>query len=1114
MSLFFDSPFSVETAFIVRDDPEQTDDTVLVGQDLWDALSSQDASPTYRISVSISSLVKRTLGSQNTLSAVSCWVVLDDNIAAGQIAVPQVWISIYPRVFRPSMWKPSGPPCLSVSPVHLLPLTEVFVTALSQEAYDMTQAHQTQLEAWFSQGQRILRQGTVYTCSANSLGRVNGYINHEMKSLKYRLDMLEPVFQGYADGERTTFVICPLADENLDSAASESEESSEFERIEIGEDFLASSAGLSFDFPSDTEIEFEDNLDNMHCNGQQQFSPALTFHVQPLLEPIQERLDDYTLYMRTSDLGRVGVLNGEWAVVHLTGSSKYRLVRVVADDRIISSTGCALGSSVLLHNIFGESGPSLSSTIQLYPSPFGSGRPTIPIARSVTVARVASPISVDRTYQTLFVTALQRHFDGAPTLVKAGDMIAVALNTDDQHNYAEHDRYSLPDYTPGRANEAVFFVLTNIDHDVISNEAVSLSPDAYAGATLGELGCWFDSSVTRMVQTGVEHCRVPDVSAYLGLDVQPRALSYPTTSDPDSSFGKLFSIASVVLGKHSVSYNLPLSFLLSGARGTGKYSSARSVARLLGMHVLEINCYDAVGDNDTQTEGLLRARFEKAMDCSPCLLILRQLDGLVGKSQGPDSKTGSSMINVLRDCLDLVHQSWKIMGYPVMICGITNESSKLPPAFVTLFKHEITFEAPNEVERYEILQSQLAGKVVAPDVSVSILATQTAALVAGDLVDLVVRAEAASIERVSSAGNYEHVSDIIQAGVALSNLDFEGALGKARASYSEGIGAPKIPNVSWDDVGGLAHVKSDILDTIQLPLDYPDLFSDGFKKRSGILLYGPPGTGKTLVAKAVATSFALNFFSVKGPELLNMYIGESEANVRRIFQRARDAKPCVIFFDELDSIAPKRGNHGDSGGVMDRIVSQLLSELDGMSGSGGADVFVIGATNRPDLLDAALLRPGRFDRMLYLGVSKTHEEQLHILEALTRKFRLHPDFDLSALTERCSFNLTGADFYALCSDALLNAMTRKAEELEETIAQLNGQPGENQHPYPLTPQYYLAEVASQEEISVVVTEDDFTLALNHLVPSVSEAEMRHYASIQQQFSLDRSARPQSTNSEE
>jgi len=218
----------------------------------------------------------------------------------------------------------------------------------------------------------------------------------------------------------------------------------------------------------------------------------------------------------------------------------------------------------------------------------------------------------------------------------------------------------------------------------------------------------------------------------------------------------------------------------------------------------------------------------------------------------------------------------------------------------------------------------------------------------------------------------------------------------------------------------------------------------------GILLYGPPGTGKTLIAKAVATSCSLNFFSVKGPELLNMYIGESEANVRRVFQRARDAKPCVIFFDELDSVAPKRGNHGDSGGVMDRIVSQLLAELDGMSGgSSGADVFVIGATNRPDLLDPALLRPGRFvsllslcaiadlvcrfDRMLYLGVSDTHEAQLNILDALTRKFRLDPDLNLWSIAEKCPFNYTGADFYALCSDAMLNAMSRKAEAIEEKI---------------------------------------------------------------------------------
>jgi peroxin-6 len=211
---------------------------------------------------------------------------------------------------------------------------------------------------------------------------------------------------------------------------------------------------------------------------------------------------------------------------------------------------------------------------------------------------------------------------------------------------------------------------------------------------------------------------------------------------------------------------------------------------------------------------------------------------------------------------------------------------------------------------------------------------------------------------------------------------------------------------------------------------------------AGILLYGPPGTGKTLLAKAVATSCSLNFFSIKGPELLNMYIGESEANVRRVFQRARDARPCVVFFDELDSVAPKRGAHGDSGGVMDRIVSQLLAELDGIAsssstgggGDGSGDVFVIGATNRPDLLDPALLRPGRFDRLLYLGVSDTDEGQLRILEALTRKFRLDPALDLSRVASACPFNFTGADFYALCADALLKAMSRKAQEIDARIS--------------------------------------------------------------------------------
>lgn len=229
-----------------------------------------------------------------------------------------------------------------------------------------------------------------------------------------------------------------------------------------------------------------------------------------------------------------------------------------------------------------------------------------------------------------------------------------------------------------------------------------------------------------------------------------------------------------------------------------------------------------------------------------------------------------------------------------------------------------------------------------------------------------------------------------------------------------------------------------------------------------------------------------------------MYIGESEANVRRVFQRARDAKPCVIFFDELDSVAPKRGNQGDSGGVMDRIVSQLLAELDGMSSEGGDGVFVVGATNRPDLLDEALLRPGRFDKMLYLGISDTDEKQTKILEALTRKFKLDDDVNLEEIAHNCSFTFTGADFYALCSDSMLNAMTRVANEVDEKIKNYN-QNLINQGKEEVNTRWWFDNVASDQDITVLVKMEDFIKAQNELIPSVSAEELQHYLRVRENF---------------
>ncbi|KAI4872810.1 hypothetical protein NFI96_016140, partial [Prochilodus magdalenae] len=336
--------------------------------------------------------------------------------------------------------------------------------------------------------------------------------------------------------------------------------------------------------------------------------------------------------------------------------------------------------------------------------------------------------------------------------------------------------------------------------------------------------------------------------------------------------------------------------------------------------------------------------------------------------------------------------------------------------------------------------------------------------------------------RVSSLGSYPHGAsaqeeqDLCVCGVTVTAADFTTALESLQDAHSQAIGAPKIPSVRWQDVGGLQQVKKEILDTIQLPLEHPELLSLGLR-RSGLLLYGPPGTGKTLLAKAVATECSMTFLSVKGPELINMYVGQSEENVREVFSKARAAAPCIIFFDELDSLAPNRGRSGDSGGVMDRVVSQLLAELDGLHSS--SDVFVIGATNRPDLLDQSLLRPGRFDKLVYVGISEDRDSQLQVLKAIVRKFKVDHTVNLADIVERCPLQVTGADLYALCSDAMMSAIKRKVFRLTQGL--------------------------DSEDGVLTLCAEDFSQALDILQPSVSEQELHKYKLIQQKFTANPSS---------
>lgn len=728
-----------------------------------------------------------------------------------------------------------------------------------------------------------------------------------------------------------------------------------------------------------------------------------------------------------------------------------------------------------------------------------------PVAKEVTLVRVSTPLTTDRALQAGLMASLKQYFEHKRRIMRKGDLVGISIDVgasktlsqsgaaaDTEHDVEEILVTSSRDQSAKPSARGVaWFRIGQVVGPSADEDQSSLDVDTWGAVSS------IEPMSTRMVQAGSEQCKIPSTMSstweyYLGVRQIPRASSSTGRSAQVLArmprpyvtplHRRLRELMAAATSPRAIHLDLkPIVILLhSTQRKIGKANVASRACSDLGLHVFPIDAYDILteggaGGGDIKTEAFLKAKAERAFSCGPecTVLLVRHIEAL----------TADRMIPALKE---VVHDSR-------VVVATTTEIEKIPEGVRSLFTHELELTAPDEGEREGILRGILEdrGARLAFDVDLAAIAVKTAALVAGDLVDVVERALVARKERleqlVAKARDFSKPPDILIRDVhvsggegarCLTKIDFDIAVDAARKNFADAIGAPKIPNVSWDDVGGLTNVKDAVMETIQLPLERPELFAKGMKKRSGILFYGPPGTGKTLLAKAIATEFSLNFFSVKGPELLNMYIGESEANVRRVFQRARDARPCVVFFDELDSVAPKRGNQGDSGGVMDRIVSQLLAELDGMSDGedSGGGVFVIGATNRPDLLDQALLRPGRFDKMLYLGVSDTHDKQLTIMEALTRKFTLHPDMSLRRVAESLPFTYTGADLYALCSDAMLKAVTRQASAVDAKIKALPGGP--------VSTAYFFDHLATAEDVAVMVTEEDFASAQRELVGSV------------------------------
>jgi len=888
--------------------------------------------------------------------------------------------------------------------------------------------------------------------------------------------------------------------------------------------------------------------------------------------PSSEEDEEARLYVDVKVLMKLGAFSGEWVKVRAsqperkdpwgidafedgTGVDDFRVAKVYGLTGLASTTAlryskeigarrssvCTASSSIsrqipdvwlspiLLANMGNPSSIRLSVlTLAEQKETIGASRRTRnkvtaasapPVAKELTLLTVSTPLVTEQAVQAGLMASTKQHFQSKQRVLRQGDLIPIVFD-------AETSRILAQAPTTLETDAQLQDLLSMSSKNSISKSG---SPSIAWFRAQGIIGAgaeddrrptdvWgstvsIDPSSTRMVQAGNERYKIMSPESgfefYLGVKPLPKTsasngISGTATSTAPKIYisplrRRLRELVAATTSPRATHLGLdPMVILLhSTQRNIGKATLATNAVSDLGCHTFIIDAYELLseggpGGGDVKTEGIFQARIERALTCGPqyTAILIRHIEAL----------TANRIITALKTAVSSTR----------IVMATTTEIDQLPDSLRSIFTHELEVSAPDETERHGLLHNIILsrGLALSHDVSLSSIALKSAALVAGDLVDIVERAVTARLTRLESLlttnappNSTPLLRDILlstPSAHTLTPTDFSTALTHARASFATSIGAPRIPSVAWSDVGGLATVKSAIMETIQLPLSRPELFAKGMKKRSGILLYGPPGTGKTLLAKAIATEFSLNFFSIKGPELLNMYIGESEANVRRVFQRARDARPCVVFFDELDSVAPKRGNQGDSGGVMDRIVSQLLAELDGMSGSDGEDdgggrggVFVIGATNRPDLLDQALLRPGRFDKMLYLGIPDTHEKQLTILQALTRKFALHAELQLSRVAASLPFTYTGADLYALASDAMLKAITQRADAVDAKIKTVHG--GK------ISTAYFFDHFATEEDISVVVTEADFEAAREGLVGSVSAKELAHYARVRRAF---------------
>jgi len=515
----------------------------------------------------------------------------------------------------------------------------------------------------------------------------------------------------------------------------------------------------------------------------------------------------------------------------------------------------------------------------------------------------------------------------------------------------------------------------------------------------------------------------------------------------------------------------PKGVLLAGPPGTGKTLLAKAVANEAGANYYTINGPEIMSKYVGETEENLRKIFEEAEENAPSVIFIDEIDAIAPKRDEASGEVERRMVAQLLTLMDGIESRGQ-----VVVLAATNRPDSIDPALRRpgRFDREIVIGVPDRSSRKEILQIHTRNMPLADDVDLEYLADVTHGFVGADLAVLCKEAAMKTLRRLLPDIDLEkeEIPKEILDKIEVTMSDFKEALKEVEPSVLREV-LVEVPNVKWDDIGGLEDVKQELKEAVEWPLKHKEVFDRlGIRPPKGVLLFGPPGTGKTLLAKAVANECDANFISVKGPEIFSKWVGESEKAIRETFRKARQAAPTVIFFDEIDSIAPKRGMDFGSSGVTEKVVNQLLTELDGLEEP--KDVMVIAATNRPDILDPALLRPGRLDRIVLVPVPDK-DARLDIFKVHTKNMPLADDVDLNKLVEMTE-NYTGADIEAICREA--------------------------------------AMIALRENINVEkVDMRHFEEAIKRISPSVREKDMEVYRELAKEYGRNASVKPSITKEE-